>query len=356
MLRLEHNGDEAREILGAGSEQLKKLKYYLKNYPVDALLLSAGGNDLVSRRARQGAQQEGHGRHLAERHQARRANYRARRHRRVVYAPARCARRAAAQVRGGGAQLLLLPAHRPQGHRARSACCKAGPWMRPVLVAKGIDPDTEGRDARAVPRRRAACAAEGARGGARRAFSVVDMRAALPVDDVHWADEIHPSGTGFRRLAEDLLAAGAQGAVSRPGIRLMHDEQLRPVLDRLLATRRAKVEDTQSGARKGLRVLFTGPFGQEQAAGGAVVRARAVGRPVPDRSQPHRQQVRRRHGEESRRAVQGRRGVGCGADVRRHGSPVRQRRIVHRRFGTLPESQRRAAAAAHRELRRRACC
>ena len=37
----------------------------------------------------------------------------------------------------------------------------------------------------------------------------------------------------------------------------MHDEQLRPMLDRLLATRRAKVEDTQSGARKGLRVLFT---------------------------------------------------------------------------------------------------
>jgi SpoVK/Ycf46/Vps4 family AAA+-type ATPase len=37
----------------------------------------------------------------------------------------------------------------------------------------------------------------------------------------------------------------------------MHDEQLRPVLDRLLATRRAKVDDTQAGARKGLRVLFT---------------------------------------------------------------------------------------------------
>ena len=26
---------------------------------------------------------------------------------------------------------------------------------------------------------------------------------SLPVDDKHWADEIHPSGTGFRRLAED---------------------------------------------------------------------------------------------------------------------------------------------------------
>ena len=33
-------------------------------------------------------------------------------------------------------------------------------------------------------------------------FEVIDMRAALPVDDVHWADEIHPSGTGFRKLAD----------------------------------------------------------------------------------------------------------------------------------------------------------
>jgi len=36
----------------------------------------------------------------------------------------------------------------------------------------------------------------------------------------------------------------------------MHDEQLRPVLDRLLATRRAKVEATQGGTPKGMRVLF----------------------------------------------------------------------------------------------------
>src|SRR4026207_1400422 len=48
MLRLEHNGDEARDIMGVGSDQLKKIKYYLKNYPVDALFMSAGGNDLVA--------------------------------------------------------------------------------------------------------------------------------------------------------------------------------------------------------------------------------------------------------------------------------------------------------------------
>ena len=37
----------------------------------------------------------------------------------------------------------------------------------------------------------------------------------------------------------------------------MHDEQFRPMLDRLLASRRAKVDATQNGTRKGLRVLFT---------------------------------------------------------------------------------------------------
>lgn len=44
----------------------------------------------------------------------------------------------------------------------------------------------------------------------------------------------------------------------------MHDEELRPVLDRLLATRRAKVEDTQGGTRRGLRVLFTGQSGKNK--------------------------------------------------------------------------------------------
>jgi SpoVK/Ycf46/Vps4 family AAA+-type ATPase len=44
----------------------------------------------------------------------------------------------------------------------------------------------------------------------------------------------------------------------------MHDEELRPVLDRLLATRRAKIEETQGGSRRGLRVLFTGHSGKNK--------------------------------------------------------------------------------------------
>ena len=44
----------------------------------------------------------------------------------------------------------------------------------------------------------------------------------------------------------------------------MHDEELRPVLDRLLATRRAKVEETQNGTQRGLRVLLTGHSGKNK--------------------------------------------------------------------------------------------
>jgi SpoVK/Ycf46/Vps4 family AAA+-type ATPase len=44
----------------------------------------------------------------------------------------------------------------------------------------------------------------------------------------------------------------------------MHDEQLRPVLDKLLATRRAKVEGSQAGVARGLRVLFTGHSGKNK--------------------------------------------------------------------------------------------
>jgi SpoVK/Ycf46/Vps4 family AAA+-type ATPase len=44
----------------------------------------------------------------------------------------------------------------------------------------------------------------------------------------------------------------------------MQDEELRPVLDRLLETRRAKVENTQNGTSRGLRILFTGHSGRNK--------------------------------------------------------------------------------------------
>jgi hypothetical protein len=200
-LRLEHNGDEARDILGPGSEQLKKLKYYLKNYPVDAVLLSAGGNDLVSGELSKFLNKKVNGA--------------------VWQSAIKLASLTtvlddivAAYARLLDARDTLRPkcvvvAHsycyfQPTGRKATGpfGLGKAGPWMRPVLVAKGIDPDTEGPElARYIVdelhARLMALAA------ARPRFQVVDMRAVLPVDNVHWSDEIHPSGTGFRRLAMD---------------------------------------------------------------------------------------------------------------------------------------------------------
>jgi hypothetical protein len=201
ILRLEHNGDEAREILKPGSEQLKKLKYYLKNYPVDALLLSAGGNDLVAEELSKVLNKKVNG-----------ATWQS-----TVKLPTLTTVLddiVAAYVRLLDARDALRPkcvilAHsycyfEPTGRKATGpfGLLKAGPWMRPVLVAKGIDPDTEGRELARylVDELHARLVALAA---ARPRFHVIDMRAALPVDDVHWADEIHPSGTGFRKLAED---------------------------------------------------------------------------------------------------------------------------------------------------------
>lgn len=200
LLRLEHNGDEAREILAPGSEQLKKLKYYLKNYPVDLLMVSAGGNDIVAGELKNV---------LAKKTQG--ATWQSAVKLGVLTTVMDDIVAAYTRLLDARDQLrpkCTVVAHSycyfaPTGRKATGpfGLLKAGPWMRPVLVAKGIDPDTEGRDVARylvdeLHARLSALAATRPR------FKVIDMRAALPVDDVHWADEIHPSGTGFRKVVE----------------------------------------------------------------------------------------------------------------------------------------------------------
>jgi len=45
---------------------------------------------------------------------------------------------------------------------------------------------------------------------------------------------------------------------------LIREDNFKPVLERLLQTRRQKVEDSQAGARRGMRVLFTGHSGKNR--------------------------------------------------------------------------------------------
>jgi SpoVK/Ycf46/Vps4 family AAA+-type ATPase len=44
----------------------------------------------------------------------------------------------------------------------------------------------------------------------------------------------------------------------------MREDHFKPVIERLLATRRAKVEGSQAGPSRGLRVLFAGPSGKNR--------------------------------------------------------------------------------------------
>jgi hypothetical protein len=202
MLRLEHNGDEAREILGQGSKQFKNIRLYLKKYRVDALLLSAGGNDLVARELKRLLNPRAPG-----------ANWQSA----IKLANVTTA---LDDIVGAYERLLdardtlrpdcVVLAHsycyfEPTGRKATGpfGLGSAGPWIKPVLVARGIDPKTDGVQlvhylVDELHARLQSLAQTRSR------FIVIDMRKALPVDEIHWADEIHPSGTGFRKLAEQF--------------------------------------------------------------------------------------------------------------------------------------------------------
>jgi hypothetical protein len=135
----------------------------------------------------------------------------------------------------------------------------------------------------------------------------------------------------------------------------MHDEQLRPVLDRLLATRRAKAEDTQGGARKGLRILFAGYSGKNK-----LLAAQLFAHELSvDLIQIDLERIVSKYVGDTEKNLdalfKAAEASDAGAHVRRHGSPV-CRRIVHRGIRSLSQPQRRPAATAHRKLRRRRSC
>ena len=201
-LRLEHNGDEARQIMGSGSEQLRKLKYYLKSYPVEAVLMSAGGNDIVAEELKRILSARAPGATWQSAVKLDKLT--------TVLDDIVAAYERLLDARDALRPDCVVFAHsyayfEPTGRKATGpfGLGSAGPWMKPVLVARGIDPATEGAQVSRYLVDELHARLQGL-AAARKRFVIVDTRSALPVDDVHWSDEIHPSGTGFRRRAQDF--------------------------------------------------------------------------------------------------------------------------------------------------------
>jgi lysophospholipase L1-like esterase len=207
MLRLEHSGDEAREVLGAGSDQIKDLRKYLKRYPAELLLFSGGGNDIADENLPGLLNSRTPGMTwrdcINDAALAARLDEIVAAYQRLI--DARDTYRKTCHIVTHCYDYPVpngIPAKGPFG------LGHAGPWLKPRLVQMGINPATDG-----VPilrhlidqfhDRLQALAAP-----VKNKFHVVDTRGTLtPNDPLQWADEMHPSGVGAGLLAQRWRAA-----------------------------------------------------------------------------------------------------------------------------------------------------
>lgn len=210
ILRLEHSGDEARDILRPGGEQLKRMRDYLKRYPFALLMFSGGGNDIVGKHLKDllVVKQPGmswqdciHQQNFKTRLDEIEAAYRTLLELRDKHCP-KC-------VVVAHCYDYVVPMNRP----AKSAfgLVSVGPWIFPRLVEKGIDPKTDGIFVvrHLIDEFHARLESLAAERGSK--FHVVDTRRTLiPADPIQWADEMHPSGVGAELLAKQWRLALAK--------------------------------------------------------------------------------------------------------------------------------------------------
>jgi hypothetical protein len=192
LLRLEKNGDKALRIIGG--EQKVKLAGFLKRYPVNALLFSGGGNDIV-------------GIDLLPLLNQRKPGMTWRQCINDMTADARFERLRSAYIdlvhlRNENRPGCKIYIHGydwaiPSGKSAVMWGIKAGPWMKLHLDAKGI---TEPADQREIIR------------WLLRKFNDMLAQIAQQPDVVlvetlgtlaenEWNDEIHPTRNGFKKIA-----------------------------------------------------------------------------------------------------------------------------------------------------------
>lgn len=198
LLRLEKNGDEALRIVGG--KQKKKLRTYLKRYPVDALLFSGGGNEIVGDELIDLLFQKTSGMDWED----------------CIDKDAVRDRMAA--IRGAYRTLIalrdeVLPDCRfymhgydyaiPDGRPVRMWGFKRGPWMKPSFDEKGI---SDPRDARRIIRWLIDRFNEMLAGLESDHAKVVLVRTRRTLQDSEWNDELHPSRAGFMKVARKFQA------------------------------------------------------------------------------------------------------------------------------------------------------
>jgi hypothetical protein len=193
LLRLEASGDRALKIIGG--RQKIRLADYLHRYPVQALLFSGGGNDVVGSNLLPLLNQREPGMTWQDcinptttdaRFDALRSAY-------LDLIHLRNENRPDCRIYLHGYDWAI-----PSGRGAKLWGIKVGPWMRPNLERKGItDPEDQRKIIRELLERFA---------GMQRDLvpnheNVVVVRTQDTLTASEWNDELHPSRRGFEKIA-----------------------------------------------------------------------------------------------------------------------------------------------------------
>ncbi|MDY7093706.1 MAG: hypothetical protein SX243_12110 [Acidobacteriota bacterium] len=198
LLRLESSGDKALQIIGG--KQKAKLAKYLKRYPVQALLFSGGGNDVVGRDLLPLLNQRETG--MTWRQCINEETTQAR------FSAIRSTYLDLVHLRNENKSQCRLYIHSydwaiPSGRTAGTFWgLRVGPWMKPYLEQKGIEePTDQGHIIRFLLATFHEMLEEIAE---KPGVVLVPTHGTLEESD--WNDELHPTRRGFEKLAEKFRA------------------------------------------------------------------------------------------------------------------------------------------------------
>ena len=199
LLRLEKSGDEILKIFGG--KQKIKLRRYLERYPVEALLFSGGGNDVVGSDLLSLLEKNTPGRDWEDCiHKTRVRN----RIRQIRYAyedliNIRNDVRPDCVIYANGYDYAI-----PNGKAVKIGPIKAGPWLQPYFLERGI---TKLSDQKKIIRWIIDEFNSMLSDLETKTDGFVHVRTTGTLKASEWNDELHPKRAGFVKVAEKFRKA-----------------------------------------------------------------------------------------------------------------------------------------------------